>query len=343
MSIVPRLTERHSHYIELVFPEKPTVGGYRIGVSDTLDGAYAGTTSMFTVPCPGTYESRAIRRNRTGRTQYHNRKLVRAIYDPQDFWTTTSATGTVTVVLAPLAAGDTLTIGLNGLVGAGGPRTPGLNDFDDTLLTQALLSAEITAAINDPLNVFAVDVVATDLVGAVLLTAVAPGVAGNTIILNAVTVPPGSVTVSGATLMGGSTMPGDPVMSFLRVSEIAPDGTVMPEGPILIVPPPYFPANPRPILTFSGTAPNVAVLPTHLPPPGAMHVALPRFADHVSIRNLDGAATLYVSLEPGQPEVEVPHGETWEVYDAVVHDLFLHGVATVAFDVMCAVVNGEMA
>jgi hypothetical protein len=74
-----------------------------------------------------------------------------------------------------------------------------------------------------------------------------------------------------------------------------------------------------------------------------MHVALPRFADHVSIRNLDGAATLYVSLEPGQPEVEVPHGETWEVYDAVVHDLFLHGVATVAFDVMCAVVNGEMA
>jgi len=115
----------------------------------------------------------------------------------------TYATGSLTVATAPLAAGDTITIGGVTLTGVAAARTSGLDNFDCRGLTTAAVAAEIVTAINDIANGFAVNVGAVLNVSTVDLTAVAPGVTGNAITLVDGTVPPGGVTVSGATLSGG--------------------------------------------------------------------------------------------------------------------------------------------
>ena len=63
--------------------------------------------------------------------------------------------GTVTVV-ATGAVGATITINGLALTPAGGARTPGANDYDDTLPTTATIAENIWLAINDPLNGFKV-------------------------------------------------------------------------------------------------------------------------------------------------------------------------------------------
>lgn len=116
-----------------------------------------------------------------------------------DFNVGTKATGTIVVATQPSTA--TLTIGGVALVPAGGARTSGDNDYNETLGTVALIAADILAAINDPANDFAVNVVATTPVaGSVLLTAVTPGEYGNDIDLASSTA---TITVSGASLTGG--------------------------------------------------------------------------------------------------------------------------------------------
>lgn len=72
----------------------------------------------------------------------------------------TQAEETLTVTASPATA--TITIdsgGANGgpfpLSPAGGPRTPGANDYDETLGTTAAIAADIAAALNDPANAFA--------------------------------------------------------------------------------------------------------------------------------------------------------------------------------------------
>lgn len=57
-------------------------------------------------------------------------------------------------VLTTGVVGSTYTINGVALTPAGGPRTPGSNDYDDTLGTTELIAADIWAAINDPLNAF---------------------------------------------------------------------------------------------------------------------------------------------------------------------------------------------
>jgi hypothetical protein len=63
------------------------------------------------------------------------------------------ATTSVTIALSPSTA--TLTIDGLPLAPAGGPRTSGGNDYDNTLGTTALIAADVVAAINDPANAFA--------------------------------------------------------------------------------------------------------------------------------------------------------------------------------------------
>jgi len=78
--------------VELVFPNDPQVSAYQVGAANTLDTAFVGTTAMFNVPNPGTYRSRYIRKKQWGLTQYHNRGISRALYDPEDFWALAPAT-----------------------------------------------------------------------------------------------------------------------------------------------------------------------------------------------------------------------------------------------------------
>jgi hypothetical protein len=113
------------------------------------------------------------------------------------------ADGTATVVTAPLAAGDTLTIGGLPLTGVVGSRASGNDDFSVDGATADIIAAEIVAALNDTANSFAATVVATAVGAVITITAVLPGVGGNSITLAALTAPPGGITVSGGTLTGG--------------------------------------------------------------------------------------------------------------------------------------------
>jgi hypothetical protein len=115
----------------------------------------------------------------------------------------TYASGTATAVNAPLAAGDTLTIGGTVLTGVAGTRTSGGDDFSVDGVTVAAIAAEISEAIDDSANSFYGTVTADYLAAVVTITASSPGVGGNAITLVTSTTPAGGITLSGATLTGG--------------------------------------------------------------------------------------------------------------------------------------------
>lgn len=110
----------------------------------------------------------------------------------------TQATGSLVVTGTPSTA--TVTIGGVNLTPAGGARTPGANDYNNTLGTVNAIAAEIAAAINDPANGFAAIATALAAGAFVNLTAAPTGAAGNAVTLASSN---GTVTVSGATLAGG--------------------------------------------------------------------------------------------------------------------------------------------
>jgi len=113
------------------------------------------------------------------------------------------ATGAVTVVTAPLAVGDLVTVNGVPLIGVAGARTSGSNNFSVAGGTTDAIAGEIAAAINDTANVFATVVEASVAGSVITLTAVTAGSAGNAITLAVTTVPGGGLTVSGANLVGG--------------------------------------------------------------------------------------------------------------------------------------------
>jgi hypothetical protein len=231
MSTTPNLTLRYNRQVELVLPHRHDLKAFEVGAADTLNVAFAGTTSMFQVPSGGTFRSPGIRKKRLGRTQYHNRRLTRATYDPQDYWT------------------------------------------------------------------------------------------------------------------AGGALPTDKQQSYVRVAEVAPDGTVQAEGPILLVPAGGWLNTPRPHLSIAGTAPSLTTPADFTPPAGSMHVVLPQFADYVDIFNKNGAGgdALYVAFGSGQPGIIVPANTERNIWDATSKEVYIWGDGgTADFDMVFAIVNGEM-
>jgi hypothetical protein len=120
-----------------------------------------------------------------------------------------NAAGTFTINTAPLAAGDSIQIGLlrdnNILTGVAGARTPGSDDFDASLGSVAALQAEIVAALNDPLNSFS-GLTASPSGGAdVVVTVDAAGKWGNAQNLILTTAPPGGMTTATPNFVGGTS------------------------------------------------------------------------------------------------------------------------------------------
>lgn len=343
MPTTPRMTERYTNLVELVFFNTPDVNAWVVKASNSMDEAFSGVcTTMFTIGRGSTYRSRTIRQKKWGTIQYTNRGLARAHYDPEDFWTSVAASGTITVNNT-LAAGDTITINGHVLTGVGGARTPGLNNFNATLGTTNALATEIAAALNDAANAFAAEITATANLNVISITVDTPGPGGNDYDLAAATTPAGRVSVSGSTLSGGYTMPHDFETSYLRVAEINAAGDTRPLGPILIVPTSGFFTNTRPKLTVSGTAPNVSATVSGNPPDGSLHFVLPRFADSMDIVN-SGGQSLYIAFSAGEPEFEVMSGQTHHLSDAAVSEIYIRGDgATVDFRMYIAIVNAEMA
>jgi len=229
MATTAQLMLRYARQVELVLPHRRDLLSFQVGAADTLNTAYAGTTAMFRIRSGQTFRSPGIRDRRLGRTQYCNRGLSRATYDPEDYW------------------------------------------------------------------------------------------------------------------VAGGTLPHDAVQSYVRVSEVALDGTVRPEGPILVVPPPGTFSTPRPQLSLVGTAPGLVTPPTFLPPPGAVHVVFPQFVDYVNIFNKEppGGSNMYVAFEEGSPGHAIFPASERNPWDAAFKELFIWGDgADVEFDAYLALVNG---
>ena len=102
----------------------------------------------------------------------------------------TQATSLISVAAAPGIPNPAATVTIDSgaaaggpyiLLPAGGPRTPGANDYDETLGTTAAIAADIAAALNDPANIFAVNLSAAVGPGPtdVTLTWTVPGTLAN--------------------------------------------------------------------------------------------------------------------------------------------------------------------
>lgn len=141
----------------------------------------------------------------------------------------------------------------------------------------------------------------------------------------------------------GGTYPHDPNQFYVTIAEVNAAGVQRPFGPIISVPPPMFYDTPRPTMSLVGTAPNVAGIPTGLPPVGAMAVALPRYSTNIRVKNAEptGGNTLYFSFDDGQPEISMAPGESDIFYDSSVSDIIVRGAGgTAAFEIRCALING---
>lgn len=138
-----------------------------------------------------------------------------------------------------------------------------------------------------------------------------------------------------------ATVPGDPNICFYRVAEVDLAGNNLGEGPILVVPPPGFFTSGRAVLNLNGTAPNVAGLGNNLPPPDAMIIDFPKFADKLEVFNT-GAASLFVSFGAGTQEIEITTTSREVKFNEVgASEVYIRGNgATVTFRMIASLVNG---
>lgn len=123
------------------------------------------------------------------------------------------------------------------------------------------------------------------------------------------------------------SLPRDDEVLFLRVEDydIAAAG-YLPPGQILIIPPPRHFGVQDSTITVTGSAPGgLGALPGMNPQavPGLMSFGLPLYSTSATIKNLDGTSNLLVSFNKGMPLVPVPPGDTADVYDGSVVEVFL--------------------
>ncbi len=145
------------------------------------------------------------------------------------------ASGTVEVLVNPTSG--TITIGGSTLSPAGGPRTSGSDDYDNTLASPIAIAADIVSAINDPANSFAVSVSAqADITNPAQVNVIASdafaGSAGNLLVFTEST--GGSeflLNPIGGFLSGGVDTPNKPTQSslYLNGNVLSPTYTNLPD------------------------------------------------------------------------------------------------------------------
>jgi len=140
-----------------------------------------------------------------------------------------------------------------------------------------------------------------------------------------------------------ATVPGDSDISFVRIAPVDNAGVTLPEGPILVVPPPGYWTAGRANLTLNGTAPSVAGQANLLPPAGTMLVDLPKFATNITIYN-DGGSPLAVAFGSGRQEFLIAAGESQLFPQTGISMVSLRGDGgATAFRAIFALVNGLLA
>jgi len=137
-----------------------------------------------------------------------------------------------------------------------------------------------------------------------------------------------------------ASIPGDSLITFVRVAPRDFSGVLGGYSHILVVPPPDFFSSGRKNLILNGTAPNVAAGVNNIPPQNAMKISLPHFADEIILYN-NGGNPLYVSFGEGLQEAVVASNTHVQFKEAGVSELFLRG--NTAFMALCSIVNGIQA
>ena len=170
----------------------------------------------------------------------------------------TQATGSFTVAAAPSLA--TLTVGGVNLTPAGGGRTSGANDYNNTLVTANALAAEIAAAINDPANGFVGLVTAAPVGAQVVLTAVPVGSLGNAVGTSSNNV---SILAATATLTGGIDAVDNTATNIAAAIDGVGGYEAAAVGPIVTVTAPPGPNGDNTFVDaeYTGTVQNFTVVP----------------------------------------------------------------------------------
>lgn len=143
-----------------------------------------------------------------------------------------------------------------------------------------------------------------------------------------------------------ATLPGDPDIGFIRVTEVDLGGNSLPEGPIFVVPPPDFFETGRRNLVLVGSAPDLSSRGNNLPPLNGMRVFFPRFADELTVYNEEaiGGDDLYFSLGVGLSEMRVPANSSRTFSEAGANEIIIRGNGgVVSFSLSAAIVNGIQA
>jgi len=142
-----------------------------------------------------------------------------------------------------------------------------------------------------------------------------------------------------------ATIPGDTDTLYLRVAEQTATG-FLPNGPILVIPPPDFFETGRRTLVLVGTAPDLPSRGNNLPPEDALRVYLPKFAEELRVYNENavGGDDLYFSLGIGLVEMRVPAETNRSYAQSGANEILLRGSGDpVPFTISAGIVNGIQA
>ena len=142
-----------------------------------------------------------------------------------------------------------------------------------------------------------------------------------------------------------ATIPGDTDTLYLRVAEQTAAG-FLPNGPILVIPPPDFFETGRRTLVIVGTAPDLPSRGNNLPSESALRVYLPKFAEELRVYNENavGGDDLYFSLGIGLVEMRVPAETNRSYAQSGANEILLRGSGDpVPFTISAGIVNGIQA
>lgn len=142
-----------------------------------------------------------------------------------------------------------------------------------------------------------------------------------------------------------ATIPGDTDILYLRVAEQTAAG-FLPNGPILVIPPPDFFETGRRNLVIVGTAPDLPSRGNNLPSESALRVYLPKFAEELRVYNENavGGDDLYFSLGIGLVEMRVPAETNRSYAQSGANEILLRGSGDpVPFSISAGIVNGIQA
>jgi hypothetical protein len=85
MNTSAHLIERHTGVVDLRVRNRPGIASYVFGAAASLDTAFAGTTTMFTVLTGRSFRSRTLRMNNINRVEESSRGLTKVTYNPNDY------------------------------------------------------------------------------------------------------------------------------------------------------------------------------------------------------------------------------------------------------------------